>query len=144
MKRHPSLAHLSRDHHPALMLAQLLKKDAPVYKGLPQDTVGKIQYAKRFYETELVTHFAQEEKMMALVAGRDASLDEIIKEIQSEHVLLSQLFTNLHEADALLAMDKLGRTLEKHIRKEERQLFPLIEKNSDEQLMQELEKLLTN
>ena len=41
MKRHEALAPLSREHHGTLILAQLLKKGAPVYKGLPDTDTGK-------------------------------------------------------------------------------------------------------
>ena len=42
MKRHPTLAHLSREHQGALILAKLLQEDAPDYKGLPTDKNGKL------------------------------------------------------------------------------------------------------
>ncbi len=145
MKRHQSLAHLSRDHHPALILAQLLKRHAPAYKGLPADTAGKLQYAEKFYQEELITHFAQEEKMMDILAGINQELDEKIKEIQAEHTHLHQLFTSVtKQEDPVTAMDELGTRLEKHIRKEERELFPLIENNCDEQMMIKIEKILTS
>lgn len=144
MKRHPALAHLSRDHHPALMLAQLLKQNAPVYKGLPADTEGKLQYALKFYQDDLITHFEEEEEMMEMVGGINPELDEKIKEIKAEHILLHGLFNSLGaSADVIPHMNTLGMHLEKHIRKEERELFPLVEKNCDEQMMDAIEKILT-
>ena len=144
MKRHPTLAHLSRDHHPALILAQLLKRNAAPYKGMPADTEGKLLYASGFYNKELMKHFGEEEKMMDMLAGIDPELDEMIKQIRVEHVLLHDLFTGLEKADdQISAMDELGNVLDRHIRKEERQLFPLIEKCCNEQVMSSIEKLLT-
>jgi iron-sulfur cluster repair protein YtfE (RIC family) len=145
MKRHQSLAHLSRDHHPALILAQLLKRNAPAYKGLPTDTAGKLNYAEKFYNEELVTHFAQEEKMMDMLAGLNLELDEKIKQIKAEHIILHNLFTGISkQIDSVTAMDELGTQLDQHIRKEERELFPLIEKSCDEPMMDSIEKLLTS
>ncbi|MEO7264876.1 MAG: hypothetical protein ABIW38_08185, partial [Ferruginibacter sp.] len=69
MKRHPSLISLSREHHGALILARLLQKNAPAYKGLPSDSNGKAVYALQFYKDELIQHFLQEEKVLALVKG---------------------------------------------------------------------------
>ena len=63
MKRHESLAPLSREHHAALLLAQLLKKNAAAYKGMPADTPGKILYAAEFYSSHLIAHFDDEEKV---------------------------------------------------------------------------------
>ena len=71
MKRHPSLAHLSREHHGALILARLLQNNAPAYKSLPTDTAGKAVYALNFYEKELVKHFEAEEKAFTLVTGNN-------------------------------------------------------------------------
>jgi len=34
MKRHEALAPFSREHHGALILAQVMKKGAPAYKGI--------------------------------------------------------------------------------------------------------------
>ena len=144
MKRHPTLAHLSRDHHPALILAQLLKRNAASYKGMPTDTEGKIQYATRFYEGELLKHFEEEEKMMDILTGIDPSMDKMIKEIRMEHGDLRNLFTGIrNKADAVTALDELGTSLDNHIRKEERQFFPLIEKNCDDETMAAIDKLLT-
>lgn len=144
MKRHPSLAHLSRDHHPALILAQLLKRNTPAYKGMPTDTAGKIAYAKKFYLAELITHFEQEEKMMDMLGGLNPQLDVLIKEIRAEHVQIRQLFSGLENGDTIIAMDTLGNALDQHIRKEERELFPLIEKSCDRAMMESIEKLLTD
>jgi len=40
-------------------------------------------------------------------------------------------------------LNETGRILERHIHKEERQLFPLIEESCGEPLMGEIDKLLT-
>ena len=61
MKRHEALAPLSREHHNTLMLAQLLKKDAPVYKGLPANVKDKAVYALQQFEEMIKDHFQQEE-----------------------------------------------------------------------------------
>jgi hypothetical protein len=144
MKRHPTLAHLSRDHHPALILAQLLKRNAPSYKGLPTDVEGKMQYASGFYKEELLKHFEEEEKMMDILGGIEPTMDAMIKEIREEHVLLRKLFEGLPtKADTGTAMDELGTSLNNHIRKEERQFFPLIEKNCDDDTFAAIDKLLT-
>lgn len=146
MKRHDSLAILSRQHHGALILAQLLKKGAPAYKGMPNDTEGKITYASQFYETELLPHFAAEEKVFDTIKGISPELDNAIIEIEEEHALLRKLFGEINEpqAEATQYMDVVGNTLDQHIRKEERQLFPLIESTAGEDKMQEILKLLTH
>ena len=145
MKRHPSLAPLSRQHHPALILSQLLKKNAPAYKGMPTDTEGKMLYATEFYHSDLVPHFADEEKVFEKLNNISPLLDTAIKEIVEEHVLLHQLFKGIPgQTDAATYMDVLGHTLEKHIRKEDRELFPMIEQLVDEATMVSINDLLNH
>jgi iron-sulfur cluster repair protein YtfE (RIC family) len=145
MKRHSSLASLSRDHHRALILAQLLKKGAPVYRGLPADLIGKAEYATVFYRDELIKHFNDEEHaVIGKIKGIDDGLDKLAGEIISEHKELGDLFTSIKDAKELeIHLDKLGRALEQHIRKEERELFPLIQKLCSEKVLAEIEQALS-
>ena len=129
MKRHKSLYPLSHDHHHGLILAQLIKKNAPKYKNLPNTIDGKIEHAIYFYNKELVKHFHNEEEVLfPSVKRRNESLDKLIQEIISEHKKIKSLVdllktTNNYED----VLDELGNLLESHIRKEERKLFPEIE-----------------
>ena len=143
MKRHPSLAHLSRDHHGALLLARLLQKDAPPYKGLPLDTAGKAEYALKFYQDDLIKHFDDEERILKLVTGVSADMDLLVETIYSEHQNLHVLFQSIKSnADLATHLDVLGKALELHVRKEERELFPLIQEKCSEELMDAIEKSL--
>lgn len=145
MKRHESLSPLSREHHGALILAQVLKKNAPAYKGLPTDIAGKVLYATQFYNTHLIPHFAAEEMIFEKIKGISALLDDGLKEIIEEHSLLRKLFTEIDvQEDLVTYLDLLGHSLEKHIRKEERALFPLIEKEVDETLLSSIAPLLNH
>ena len=142
MKRHPSLAPLSRDHHGALLLSRLLQKGAPVYKGLPENNLDKLVYAKSFYVKELVPHFKKEEAAMQVVKGTTADIDKIISEIFSEHSELSNLFDGLHEDNFTVEqLDILGKKLEAHVRKEERILFPMIQENCSVKVLDEIGQL---
>lgn len=144
MKRHPSLAHLSRDHHGALLLARLIQKNAPAYKGLPADTTGKVKYALKFYKAELIKHFDAEEKALKLTMGVNDQLDLMVQTIFEEHRQLHSMFQSIKDhADVITHLDETGKVLERHIRKEERELFPLIEESCGEPLMGEIDKLLT-
>lgn len=145
MKRHSSIASLSREHHGALILARLLQKDAPPYKNLPSDVKEKATYATAKYHTDLTSHFlAEEVSLLEQVRGINKTMDVLIGEIYAEHKELCSLFesipvsTNLEED-----LHSLGCALEKHIRKEERILFPLIQDSCDEDLLNHIQKLLS-
>lgn len=144
MKRHPSLAHLSRDHHGALLLARLLQKNAPAYKGLPADITGKAKYATQFYADELVPHFTAEESVLQLVTGISGTLNLMVQTILREHQELHTLFTTIpNQPDMETHLDATGKALEIHVRKEERELFPLMEESCSETLMNDIDALLS-
>ena len=144
MKRHPALAHLSREHHGALILARLLQKDAPAYKGLPTDTDGKADYAFKFYTDDLIKHFEDEEKILKMLTGISPELDLWTETIFQEHEQLHSLFKTINNHPELAShLDTIGKTLEIHVRKEERELFPLIQESCSEDKMHEIEKSLS-
>ncbi len=143
MKRHEAIAPLSREHHTSLILAQLLKKNAPAYKGLPDTIAEKATYAQELFQNSIQKHFEQEEAMLDLVTDCDAELTSITKEIKNEHKDLTVLFHSLETATDLTGtMDTLGTALEKHIRKEERILFPLLQLHCSDEQFQQIYKLL--
>lgn len=144
MKRHPALYILSHDHHKGLILAQQLKKGAPQYKGMPSTLEGKKEYTISFYDTELVKHFEDEEKILFPSAVKsDDEIDSLVKEVISEHRKIESLINDLKKNyDVVGLLDELGRLLEDHIRKEERKLFPKVEETlSEEELIAIGEKL---
>jgi hemerythrin-like domain-containing protein len=128
MKRHPALIHLSRDHQKGLMLAQLLKKNAPEYKGLPTDAIGKMNYAREHYNNLLNQHFKEEEDFVfPFIRNKSKEIDELVDGILTEHKILENSIVNLADNEQLIEnMDKIGYLLEAHIRKEERILFEKI------------------
>jgi hemerythrin-like domain-containing protein len=140
MKRHEALAPLSREHHDALILAQLLKKNAAAYKGLPEAPEEKALYAANFYQAYLVKHFLQEEAILEKVKKYNSEIEKITIEIVDEHKQLMALFMGLQQAaDLETAMDTLGKALDAHIRKEERILFPLIQEHCPDEVLNTIE-----
>jgi iron-sulfur cluster repair protein YtfE (RIC family) len=125
MKRHPALIPLSQDHHHGLLLAQLLKRNAPEYHGLPKDLLGKMNFAKEMYHKELEHHFRDEEEFVfPYLKGKDVELDNLISEILNEHIILKEKILALDDNPNLVdQLDEIGKILSEHIRKEERVLF---------------------
>lgn len=125
MKRHPALIPLSQDHHKALLLAQLLKRNAPEYHGLPKDLIGKMNFAKEIYHTELEHHFRDEEQFVfPYLKGKDVELDNLISEILNEHIILKERILSLVDNPNLVDhLNEIGNILGEHVRKEERIVF---------------------
>ncbi len=145
MKRHPSLIPLSRQHHGALLLAQMLKIDAPDYKGMPGDARGKTKYALEFYTKELLPHFAAEEAVFKKIKNVDTELDKHLEEVIEEHHSLRLLFEGLAgNAEDTSYQDVIGQVLEKHIRREDRELFPMIERLVGDDMMASIADILNH
>ena len=134
--RHPSLIPLSHDHHHGLALALRCRKQAlgqlkPMgLKGLKE----RAQELRDFFANNLVRHFRAEEealfpKLRQLVPESAALLDQLARDHRQIRDAISQL-------DGEVALGKLvfdlGDLLERHIRKEERELFPLFEQHIGE------------
>ncbi|HEX2866631.1 MAG TPA: hemerythrin domain-containing protein [Ignavibacteriales bacterium] len=131
MPRSKSLVPLSHDHHHALKLAQMLRKDSPPLESIPESPVEKARRAAQFYESDLVVHFNAEENVLyPFVKRRDAHLDRLFNEILEEHrQIKKQVEALLEEGGNPIEekLDTLGRLIDSHVRKEERELFPRIQ-----------------
>lgn len=137
MKRHESLITLSQQHHDTLILAQLIKKNTPAYKGLPTELYDKRVYTLNKFREEIVPHFEAEELILIpFILGKNKRIDILSEEIVNEHRKISELIELIREeVDIEENLDKLGNLLSIHIRKEERELFQLIQEVfSEEQL----------
>lgn len=139
MKRHEALIPLSRDHHDALILAQLLKISAPDYSGLPTTVKDKSVYALNMFIENLQPHFLTEEKILAAVKDQHPEITKLTEEILDEHRYLTEQFLSLNSLSVTEdILDNIGKALEAHVRKEERVLFPLIQQYCSEEILQTL------
>lgn len=135
LMRHPSLSPLSHDHHHGLALALRCRKQA-LGQIKPTGLAGLRERAaevRTFFERNLVSHFRAEEEVLFPHARRELpETQAIIEQLRREHETIRALVQQLAEESALakLIFD-LGDLLERHIRKEEREFFPLIEKRLD-------------
>jgi hemerythrin-like domain-containing protein len=124
MKRSDALSPLSRQHHHGLAAALKLKRaDA--------NTAGDARTAfLEFWETERREHFRLEEEVLLPSYARYGEADHpAVVRVLVEHVDLRRRGADLAatpSADPGVLHD-LGERLERHIRHEERVLFPLIE-----------------
>lgn len=129
--RHPSLQPLSHDHHHGLALALRCRKQA-LGQIKPTGTAGLRERAAEvlaFYDSSLIAHFRAEEvvlfPMLRCAAPQSAPmLDQLLREHEQIREAMAQLKSGAGLAKSIF---DLGDLLERHIRKEERELFPLFE-----------------
>lgn len=123
MKRHPSLIPLSHDHHHALVQARRLRRAA----GGRNAARAAAEFT-RFFADESVRHFREEEEwLFPLVVDHDEARPLIVRALL-EHQRLHALAGRLEGEEAGIVMTELAELLEAHVRHEERELFPLIQR----------------
>jgi iron-sulfur cluster repair protein YtfE (RIC family) len=142
MTRSPALVPLSHDHHHGLVAAQRLKRGEPAAPG-----VDLRESVDQLWRAELAPHFEQEERIL-FPACTGPQLAPMTQRALDDHAAIRQLVVRITEAPAeergsfvisadladrtdlpvltALATD-LGKRLERHIRFEERELFPAIQ-----------------
>ena len=122
LKRHPSLIPLSQDHHFGLLLCWKIRI------GLKKEIkTGRIRdYLNYFFLGHLENHFRMEEEYLF---GFLAKNDLFRKDAESQHQLLRQHYKEISGALEVSHVDlnQFADELEKHIRFEERILFPYIQ-----------------
>ena len=125
MKRHAALVPLSHDHHHGLVEARRLRRAAAL------DETGRREAAAAFlsfFDRETRAHFREEEeRFFPLLVGADDPATELVARALLEHQRLHALVAALADVPSAALVEELGGTLERHIRFEERELFPLIE-----------------
>ena len=125
MKRAQALIPLSHDHHHALVEARRLRRAADE----EADPSCAVTEFVRFFRTSSVPHFREEEEvlfpLLIDVEEARALLVQALLDHQHLHALVAALEAG---RDVRATMRELGERLEAHVRLEERQLFPLIER----------------
>ena len=129
MRRRAALVPLSHDHHHALVEARRLRR--AVDGSQPAAAAAEFL---RFFGAEIVRHFREEEEsLFPLVSGFDEARDPVARallEHQRLHALAGDLGASLRSGDGapLALMRELSEVQEAHVRYEERELFPLLER----------------
>lgn len=147
MKRSRELKPLSSDHHQALLVAFQLKKGLAGHAeaaGAPRDLPGLLALARRFEEQVFRNHARAEEDLL----GRWLTEGDMAR-LRSEHAEMTRLVDAARTArpnDLRGHLSAFADLLERHIRWEERELFPYAEGHVDEATLAsiggELEKRL--
>lgn len=124
MQRHPNLVPLSHEHKSLLFVCRYLKKDAAPYEGFPLETNAKMDYMVKVFQEIMVPHIQKEDHLFEQCRGFSPEMDAMLDELLHEHRLISGMYSALVDSKDLIAdMDTLARSLEAHIRKEERVVF---------------------
>ena len=143
IERHEALIPLSHHHHHALYLALRLKRMGTDKSDLTEEEMKK--EVERLWKLDGNQHFRDEDEILLPAYAQYASLDHPdITEMLLEHVKLRSYVKQILTADDNLIplMNEYGELLEKHVRREERIVFPMIEKALPEDELQRMKPYL--
>jgi iron-sulfur cluster repair protein YtfE (RIC family) len=137
MKRHPALQELSRDHHQALVVARQLKRaDA-------HDAEGARAVFLDYWERDGRNHFRDEEEILLPTLARFTEPHQpVVAGVLIDHVRIRSRADELAGDATIASLHALGEELERHVRREERELFPLLERTIPEAELIKLAQLL--
>ena len=132
IKRSKQLISLSKEHHDALLFIWKIRQ------GLKNNTSISViaDYIKWFWQNHLVEHFEQEEKVLLPHLPKS---DKLSSQLLAEHSLIRSMLSKEFEKNSLT---EFADNLEKHVRFEEREFFPHVEKTVSTDQLEEIAKQL--
>ena len=130
LKRHPALQPLSKEHHFALLLCWKIRRG--LERQIDPERIGR--YVKEMWAHQLEPHFAIEEEYVFAILEEDHKL---VQEAIGQHRSLKRLI--LQDSFTEKSLNRIEETLEAHIRLEERQLFPLVQKAASKEQLERIQ-----
>jgi hemerythrin-like domain-containing protein len=126
MKRSEHLIPLSHDHHVALVVANRLKSSLNQFDQ--KDALEYWEEIRGQYKQDLLKHFEVEEnELLPLLDGVSEKASMLAINIIADHTKMRNLLSS-HDLSAAVEFAEL---LKKHVRFEERELFPWLEIHCD-------------
>lgn len=121
IRRSESIMKLSREHHFSLLFCWKIRE------GLKKKTAPHriVQYAQYFWSNHIEPHFREEEEILFAPLQ-----DEMVLKAMEEHAAIREAIealTVLPPENITDELAKLADQLDRHVRFEERQLFPYLE-----------------
>lgn len=131
MKRDQRLRRLSDDHHQALVLARRATTAATSGQAEAITTAWN-EVVRRFHD-ELLPHFLVEERYL-LPAVERAGHGALARRTREDHAALRRLVSD-DRHDLATRLGRFGALLRDHVRFEERVLFPAIQDDLDDAVL---------
>ena len=129
-RRHDSLIPLSHQHQHALALAVIIKRrfgSENREEAWREEIREKI---RKLYSAEIKGHFEVEEAVLFPEMERYLGKLELVTDLRREHQALRDLIQLLEKnpRTPMQSLDEFSASIDRHVRKEERQLFVEFEK----------------
>ncbi len=123
IRRSEHIIQLSREHHFSLLFCWKIRQG--LQKQIAADRI--INYVKYFWGLHVIPHFSEEEQIVF-----PHLQDDMVTRAINEHTELRQAYQHLMEhpgENPVAQLSNIADKMDNHIRYEERELFPHLEKN---------------
>ena len=136
IKRNENIAKLSRDHHASLMFCWKLRHGIK-FQIAPERMINYLTY---FTTNHLNPHFQEEEEIL-FAPLKD---DKVLRAIDDHLVIKNTIkkILNSSAEDQIKGLATLADLVDKHVRFEERILFPHLEKELTEEQLENIGKII--
>jgi hemerythrin-like domain-containing protein len=133
IKRNPHIVKLSKDHHFTLLFCWKIRNGLK-FEAEPSRIKMYIQY---FWKYHMQPHFREEETILFAPVK-----DEAVKKALKEHADIAQQINNLNANEHISPGEllTLADMVDNHVRYEERELFPHMEKVLSEEQLESIGK----
>ncbi|MEA1847547.1 hemerythrin domain-containing protein [Chryseobacterium sp. MHB01] len=118
MKRNENLVPLSRDHHFGLLCCWKIRQG--IKKNIPYERIKN--YVADYWGKNLSRHFDIEDLVLPEVNNEPLQI-----QMQDEHRQIRKLIKSISQAGSRELLSDFADALHKHIRFEERMIFPYLE-----------------
>jgi hemerythrin-like domain-containing protein len=137
IKRSQQLSPLSIEHHDGLLFIWRIRQGLNIYAHL--DKIRR--YTLWYWKEHIMPHFFQEEKILSPLIDKD---DPMIQQMKNEHEQIRELILSLDKDADKQTFIILCDLIEKHIRYEERELFPYLEQRLNTEQLNNIHQQLKN
>jgi hemerythrin-like domain-containing protein len=137
MLRDPHLIPLSHQHHNALLMCVLTRR-ALRQDHSPANVAHLANRAIDRYELEIRNHFEIEEQILFPAVENSLGKLAVVATLISQHRQIEDLVAQLRTAPSEPLLEQLCALLTENIRREESDLFQMIQSRLPEPILQEL------
>lgn len=137
LKRNIALQPLSREHHEALLFVWKVKQG--IDKGILPARIAN--YCSWFWDTHMQSHMAQEEATLTKVLSPDHHL---MNNMIEDHAAIKTKVEQVLDDPSYDLIKRFAEIIYYHVRFEERDLFPAIERNASYNQLSQISLELEN
>lgn len=123
IKRNKHILQLSKDHHFTLLFSWKIRQGLKY--GVDTDRIK--EYVQYFWQRDMQDHFREEEEILFAVV-KDAKVQKALDDHSQIKEQVEQVLKTPERDDASKKLSLLADTVDAHVRYEERELFPHLEK----------------